>query len=223
VKDLTKIDGVAVIERVKAKMKNIGLSGANGAEISSVDEVMLADERVVYQCVSPDDPDCGYWNVNPRSVTAHQRTHGRSGLRRQLKAANNELNELKAHRERVRANRQRGAQQAAETKKAQRLTIPAEVGHPMKGEDSLTNLEAASRRVVTAYNAMQEAADEFQRVFLGYMRLAATAAAPTPINPELIAKAEKWDKYIEFQEFVAGSSNGGTSSKTRVTRRRDGK
>ena len=226
-RDLTQVDGVTVVERTKAKMQGVGLSGANGAEISTVDEVLLEDERVVYQCVHPDDEDCVFHAPSVRSVTAHQRSHGRSALRRQLSQRDAELTEMKTKATQIRENRRRGAERAAQTKKAKRLALPAEVGNPGKPEDTLSDLETASRRVVTAFNAMQESMDEFQRVFLGYMRLAATSATPTTPDPELVAKAQKWDKYIEFQEFVAGAKSASSSesreSRDRAANRRNGK
>lgn len=219
-KDLTQVNGIAVVGRTRAKYTegdSPSLQAVN-REIATVDELMLADESIIYQCMHPAAEDCVYTNERAMKVTAHQAAHSASYRLRQterkLAAAEAELAQRK--------QRQReGGLKAAETRKSNRLNVPAEAA-PRKSETELTDVEAASRRVVIAYNAMQDAIDEFQKVFIGYMRVAATASGP---DPTIVDKAAKWDKYVEFQQFITSTSvqespNGAVESTPRSAPRR---
>lgn len=116
---------------------------------------------------------------------------------------------------RVHIRRDKSAEEQTPLKTAHEpLHLPSEVGSSKR--EPRTDLEVASRHVVTAFNAMQDAINEFQRVFLGYMRLAATSAVPTAPDPELVAKAEKWDKYLEFQSFINAPTLNGAAKATQT-------
>jgi hypothetical protein len=80
-KDLSKIGDVEVVARAKARITGDDPSAQSipnmvGKEVATVDEVMLSNETIVFQCVHPNDPDCLYIASTVRSVTAHQRSHG---------------------------------------------------------------------------------------------------------------------------------------------------
>lgn len=194
-----------VVERTKAKYTEDDSPSpqAVNKEITTVDELLLEDGRVINQCMHPAAEDCVYLNERAMKVTAHQAAHSASYRLRQTER---KLREAEAELAQRKQRQREGGLKAAETRKTNRMSVPAEAGHPRKAEGELTDLETAARRVVIAFNAMQDATDEFQRVFLGYMRLASTAAAPVAPDPTIVEKAAKWDKYIEFQQFITSTS-----------------
>lgn len=210
-KDLTQIDGVAVIERTKARFTkgDTPNDAVVGREISTVDEVLLANEQVIFQCMSPRDDDCTYTAPTAKQVTTHQVKHGRNQIRLKLQAAEAELAEFKKKAERTRANRSAGAQQAAQTKALKRMAQPAEVGAP--DTEPTTDLGAKARRVIIAFNAMVEAQSEFERTLTGYMRAAEVAANPPvpEVDPVILEKAQYWDKYLELQHLMNTSTPNG--------------
>lgn len=91
---------------------------------------------------------------------------------------------------------------APDTVKAARsMRTPHEIGYPGHPKDD--ELGAHAQRVVIAYNAMVEAQSAFEQTFVGYMRAVASVdTTPPPIDPELLKKAQNWDRYIEFQQLV---------------------
>lgn len=85
------IDGQRVDTRAVAQ---VPIPWKNGESYKSkdIDEVLLADGRIVFQC-SHRHERCNYWNVNVTSVQTHQRIH--SGDSR-AKRAEQELTEARA-------------------------------------------------------------------------------------------------------------------------------
>jgi hypothetical protein len=205
------------MERTRAKYRegDSPQPAAIDKDIATVDELLLENGTVIFQCAHPAAEDCVYTNERAMKVTAHQAAHSAAYRLRQterkLAEVESELNERKRRRS-------EGSTKGAETRRSKRLAVPIEAGHYSKPDSDLTDLESGSRRVVAAYNAMQDAIDEFQRVFIGYMRLAATASNVTP-DPEVLAKAEKWDKYLEFQAFVSAPTPNGTVNTPTTSRR----
>ena len=198
---LTHVNGIEVVERQKA----IGATGTvgAGAQIQSIDELLLTDGTTIFHCTHKNAVDCEYVNQAMRSVMAHQRTHGD---RMQAKRANEKAEELAAQladiaakEQQKKANYSAGAKKAHEARKAKQLQTPAEVSaKPARGpvlHIGDTDLAKKAQQVIIAYNALQDAHDQFQNVFLGYMRSAQVASdRPTPvIDPQIIAKAKQYD------------------------------
>lgn len=212
-KDLTSINGVAVIAREKATMP-VPNDPTRSAAIDTVDQVLLADATVIFQCVHKNDPDCAYTAQAVRSVTAHQRSHGDRIIAKQAlaraTAAETEL------AERIR-RRSEGTKKGNETKAALKAgggttRVPAEVGG--RGGPKANGNEASSaigdkelakmaQNVITAWNALREAEDALQNVLIGYMRAAQTATENPPvIDPQIVAKAKAYDD-LKNQMFKA--------------------
>ena len=206
-KDLTKIDGVDVIERQEVIVPDddpavIALRMKPGTKITTVHQVLLADERVIMQCMHPLGPDCEYTAATLRSVTAHQRTHGAKAMSKRADAAIAEATARATAAETELAERKQrrsdGSKQAAITRR-QKVHAPTEIGSSKTNQAHRepigdVDIAKAAQNVITAFNAMQTCADEFQKVLIGYMRLAQTASETPAIDPQIIAKASEYDK-----------------------------
>lgn len=208
-KDLTTVNGFKVVERQPARVAvddpAVGhLQGAvAGAAIRTVDEVLLENEQVIFQCVHPAAPDCDYTGASPRSVTAHQRSHGgkavASKAAREVAAAQAEAEAAKAELAARIQRRSDGSKKGAQTRMATKAHAPQEIGGrsgehgPGRTIVGDTDLARAAQRVITAFNAMQTCADEFQKVLIGYMRMAQTASEAPAIDPQILAKAQQYD------------------------------
>ena len=210
-KDLTHVDGVEVIERQKAIVQIDDPSVASlhmkpGVAMKTVDQVLLADERIIYQCTHHADPDCTFSADKIRSVTAHQRTHGGKAT---ANRASKELAVVQARADALeteltlRKQRQSlGGKKAAVTRASRRgnahAMAPSEIGgrgSPERSASTVGDIDLATQaqRVIAAFNAMQDGIDEFQKVFIGYMRAAQSASTPPVIDPQILAKAQQYD------------------------------
>ncbi len=126
--DRDVIDGQAVIARQKATtVMNGAMNDGEAVTLTMVDECLLADGRTVYQCAHAKRP-CAKWDVNPRSINSHLRTHSdRVELKRVLAEKDRIAAEkavLDARAERQRQNRSNGARKAAEARRAQTSAVP---------------------------------------------------------------------------------------------------
>jgi len=192
-KDLTQVNGIKVIMREEAQMPIPGQDRM--VSTPSVHRLLLADETVLFQCMHKNGEDCIYTAITPKSVTSHQRTHSDAKIARdaiaRAKAAENEL----AARIQRRSD---GSRKAAVTRKSSRAIAPVEIGNdkqhqgrrkPIGNEDTAK----AAQAVITSFNAMQQCADEFQKVLIGYMRTVQTVS-DTPVDPQILAKARAYDE-----------------------------
>jgi len=81
-----RIEGHDVVDRTRARMPAANGSGGM-VEVSTVDEVLLDDGAVLYQCAYP-DAGCDWASSRVKSVVAHQRAHSpKIAIRRQNQAA----------------------------------------------------------------------------------------------------------------------------------------
>lgn len=197
-KDLTKINDVMVIAREKATMP-VPNDPTRVAMIDTVDQVLLADENIVYQCVHKNDLDCTYTAQSVRSVTAHQRSHGDRIIARQALARAAAAETELAERIQRRSN---GSRKGAETRKHATVAVPTEAGGRGGKIDNATSsaignkeLAKMAQNVITAWNALREAEDNFQNVMIGYMRAAqvATDVKETTIDPKILTAAKNWN------------------------------
>lgn len=203
---LTHVDGVEVIERQKAT--GVAGSVSEGVVISAVDMLLLADGRTVFHCVHKNAADCVYTNTSVGSVTSHQRTHSDRMEAKRAKADAEakqvELDAIHAREAQKKANYSAGAAKGAATRKARKVHTPTEIGGmgngnntnpgaPSKSVVGDTDLARKAQQVVIAYNALQDAHDQFQNVFLGYMRAAQVASEKPAIDPQIVAKAAQYD------------------------------
>ena len=198
-KDLTQVDGVKVIEREQARMDEHSAPNPStvGNTVRTVDVIMLADSRVLFQCMHPDDEDCVYTAVKLKSVTAHQVKHGPGN---RLRAAERELEQRRLKEQAEFHRRSEGVKRGKARAREQRMHQPIEVTR------GTTDVDTAAKRVIIAFDALNDAAAELQKVLTGFMRLASTTAAENAENgkvpTEVAAKAEKWDKYVEFRKLI---------------------
>lgn len=151
--DLTQVDGVKVEARKPAE--GIAPDGLSMSEIKTVDEILLTDGRVLYQCVYP-VYGCGKTFETPRSVTAHQRMHG--GKTR-ARAAEKQLAQIDANKRSAKQRRIDGAAKGLATKRSRaqvdnvamtRIAVIDELG--IAGDmvrEGLARLESAVHAALT--------------------------------------------------------------------------
>lgn len=117
-------DGRTVVQRVKAKLQ-VPFQD-HPVENSTVDELLLDDGNVVFQCAHPDPipgatEPCSYLSDNGVSVRAHQKSHGRTAHARFFQEqATKALIEAEKTAAELKARKQRqveGGKKAAETRK----------------------------------------------------------------------------------------------------------
>jgi len=198
-KDLTQVNGLKVESRESATMDAPGGDGSK-LVVKSVDVLLLEDGRIIYQCVHKNDANCEYTAENVKSVTAHQRKHGDAKIAREALATAAALERELA--ERV-ARRSEGSKRGALTRrKAGTVATPAEVSQTRGLHIGDEELAKMGQKVITAYNALRTAEDEFQNVLIGYMRAAQVATERPAFDPVIAAKAKKWDAYLEFQNLI---------------------
>jgi hypothetical protein len=202
---LTHIEGVEIIERQPATA--MAGSIAEGATISAVEQLLLADGRTVFHCIHKNAVDCEYINTVLGGVTSHQRTHSdRMEAKRATAKAEElaaQLAEIEAEKRRKRENYRQGAIKGQETRRAKQAQAPSEVGGVGNGTAKPgtvsksvigdADLAKKAQQVIIAYNALQDAHDQFQNTFLGYMRAAQVVTDKPAIDPQIVAKAAQYD------------------------------
>lgn len=201
------IDGVEfeIVAREKAVVDESvsHLTRAQGAVMSSVDRILLSDERVLFQCVHRVDPNCGYTSDNVRSVTAHQRVHGGKAVQAKADAAIAEANARAAALEEELKERKRrqseGGKRAAETRIARQqaeangtATTPTPKAKPNADEVAAANkeLELAVTRVILTANAVDDAVEAHREAVLHLVKVVKNTPV---IDPQILAKAQQYD------------------------------
>jgi hypothetical protein len=128
VKSDTLADGRKVIERTTAKLKIPSYD--EPMPCTTIDEVLLDDGAVVFQCVHPDpipgtDGPCMYVSANGTGVRAHQKVHGKMAQARwaTAEATRNAERAAQAEAELAESRRRKSesGKKAAETRKAKRV------------------------------------------------------------------------------------------------------
>lgn len=198
--ELVKVGDLDVVARQPATYRDGPYAGRT---TRFVHELLLSDGSTVYHCRKT--PDCVYTNTAITSITAHMPAHGRR-LKRALNEAEEKAAQLQQELEARRARKAEGGRKAAETRRANRANVPVELGGrggagangtSAKSAVGDPEIALAGQRVIIAWNALQEASDAFQNVFLGYMRMVQVASEkvqqPAPIDPEILEKAKKYD------------------------------
>jgi hypothetical protein len=174
-KDLTRVNGVAVIARDSAVIESTVAKNGR-ATLATVDEIILSDgTKSMFQCVHPNAPDCEYVADSPRSVTAHQRAHSASILLKRELKAKNEMTE------RRRAGAKRGAETRAAKKAAQESGSSADIlddAHYTRMA-ALDEYDRGCDMIVEGMRVCQTAMDNLAKIPLG--------------DPVTAEKARKWD------------------------------
>lgn len=117
--DVIVIDGktVEVVARQEARQASTLTDGATVA-IPTVHELLLIDDRTVYQCVHPLRGNCMYYNLKCTSVISHQRVHGANAKAKEAKAAQAALAKVAAEKEAEFQRRSAGMNASNALKKA---------------------------------------------------------------------------------------------------------
>lgn len=180
--DLTQVDGVAVAERTKANITVGSLEDPLTSGISKdIDEVLLVDGRILYQCVARNG-GCGKTWETARSVSAHMRAHsGKDALKR----TRQELADVQAELDRTKTNRSNAAKKAAATRNAPKTGRP---------DASVLDEKTAARRV----SLMRMVDDGLDLISKGRDLVeegaAGLAGLAIPLDKEVVEKAAAYDE-----------------------------
>jgi hypothetical protein len=201
---LTHVNGKAIIERQPARYTKLNAPSDQvmpGTVVSSAMELLLDDGSTVFLCSHKNDPNCEYTNSNLNSITSHQRTHSDRMMAKRAEEARQtaeaEAARVQAELDERKRRKSQGGVKAAETRRAMKAAAPTEISVPHargpKMELGAPDLAKKAQQVITAFNTMQSAADEFQKVLIGYMRAAQTTTEKPALDPVIIEKAKKYD------------------------------
>jgi hypothetical protein len=203
--DLTQVDGVRVEARTPAKFKAGGIAAKDGRtefEADGIDEIMLADGRVLYQCVTRPN-GCGRTFPNAVAVRSHLKVHsGKAMLARTLAQATELETQLaEAQREikslaRMKENRDikiMALQADLRQLRADYETRIAELEQgtdeqpkqPMTDEEHAKMLSAYGSRAAAFYEELRKLLTDF----------GGTLASMAPPDPEIIEKAARYDQF----------------------------
>jgi len=174
------------------------IASMQGKELRSVDRILLADERELFQCVHAANPNCGYTANTIRSVTAHQRTHSGAAVAKQKQAEVDAANERAAAAEQALNERKQAAsdraKKAAATRESRKYDKNDEVAAPTT---TTTNVNAASKevtlliqRVQLTANAVDDATEAHRKAVLNLVKFINDHPA---VDPQIIAKAKQYD------------------------------
>lgn len=176
--DLTQVDGVKVVTRNKATIA-VGFhdSGTTGTA-QDVDEVLLEDGRVVFQCVARTG-GCGKTWDSPRSVTAHLRSH--QGVVAQ-KRVQQELQEVTAENERLKKQARENDRRRLKRDATEKPAAPVlDETTRLKRDNLLRHIDDGMSMIEQGRGMVRDGVD-------GLARLA------VPVDPEIAAKAAKYDQ-----------------------------
>lgn len=172
-----EIDGVVVVARQKATCNTPVTNG--DATLSTVEELLLADERTVFQCAHPDGPDCNASFDNATSALAHQSTHS---ARRKAAKLERELAERKQRRI-------DGSVKGAETKRRNRAQSQTEPESP--GDDQIAEikqkLDIVAQSLETLYDGLMTAGAQLGDVISALDKLPA-------LDHDVVGKAARFDQ-----------------------------
>lgn len=198
--DLTQVDGVKVEARTPAKVKAGRLAAADGRTefaLSGVDEIMLADGRVLYQCVTQPN-GCGRTFASPVAARSHLKLHGGKAAlaRTQVKLAELETALAEAQREiknKIRMIERRDAKIAsleADLTHAHAELAALQASAMLEPVQPMTSVEHAAQ-LADFGNRAAVLHHELARLLEAAGKLAA-AGAP---DADVLEKARKWDEF----------------------------
>jgi hypothetical protein len=199
------IDNVRVVARQKARMVTPGSKGIP-VEHRDIDEVLLEDERTVFQCAHRNGQCDKYWD-KPESVRAHVKTHAdRMTAKRALAEAEQaQARAVQAEAElaaRV-ARKSEGSKRGAETLKAKRAAAAAAAAEA-NGHAPVETLALPSNAQVQAIGVAIEGAidqlgemahqfDQVRRSLQTTLHQLSTLEPIAPVDPEVLDKAAAFD------------------------------
>lgn len=191
-------DGRKIAARAKAMIN--GPSDGKPYPARTVDELLLEDGSVVFQCVFPlpdGEPPCDYLADNAHSVTAHSRKHGGKILAKRLAAKAAEAEERLAvvqaqldQRKHAASERAVKAAKTRNEKRAQnvtqsKLTPSTQQGHVLKSIDEMFTRIREELDKMSA--SMIPLAQELARLQQEVNKLPSA-------DPDIITKAAEFDR-----------------------------
>lgn len=200
--EVDMISDVEVVERQKAVVEDvrIGFEGKR-MTLSTIDEVLLKNGEVVFQCVHPKGDGCVKTYDSPRSVLAHQKIHAPRAEARRLQV---ELDQVKAEKEAAAkelAERKRrqaeGGKKAAATRIANAKQAARDVMQPITRVNPVTlladTIEHEIEMVRDDLNDVKIMMDRsIERLAVLDEKVKLLRATPTA-DPTLIEKARRYD------------------------------
>jgi len=197
--DLTQVDGVKVEARTPAKFKAGGIQAKDGRtefEADGIDEIMLADGRVLYQCVTRPN-GCGRTFPHAVAVRSHLKVHsGKAMIARTLaQAAELETQLAEATKrlmsaERMISNRDTKIVNLTNDLRQVRSELIA-LQQAAPTSDGLIDREQYDQAIKTLGQNASAIAAALQALVSDAGRLVSRVAPP---DPEILDKAAKWDE-----------------------------
>lgn len=197
--DLTQVDGIAVEARTPAKFKAGGIKAKDGRtefEADGIDEIMLADGRVLYQCVTRPN-GCGRTFPTAVAVRSHLKVHaGKATVVRalaqvaDLEAQLSETTKRLTSAERMIANRDtKITNLTTDLRQVRSELIALQQAAPTA--DGSADREAYEQAVKALGQNANAIAAALQALVSDAGRLISQVAPP---DPEILDKAAKWDE-----------------------------
>lgn len=153
------VENIAVVVRQKAQLNtnNIATGVISAHTYPDIDELLLADERTVFQCASRQEPNCTFTSESPVSIRSHLRAHSSRSQAKKLAAELSEAEkraiEAEAELQIRIKNRSEGGKRAAETRKRNAQSN----GHTEEKVDMKTLSVATVRKLDERVDSIAEA------------------------------------------------------------------
>jgi len=205
--DLTQVDGVPVEARTSAKLKTTGVIANDGRtefEADGIDEIMLADGRVLYQCVYRPN-GCGRTFPSPGAVRSHLKVHaGKATVVRALtqvaeletalaevQRENKSLTRMKEHRDQKIMGLQADLRQLRADYEAKLAELQQGIAAEHADRDPMDR-----EQYDAAVKALKKNADAIAAalsMLVSDVSLVVSQVAPP--DPELVEKAARYDQF----------------------------
>lgn len=194
--DRSSVENTAVVARQKATLSAYNLRDGGSAphNYPSIDEVLLADERTVYQCASPRDPNCNFTAETGESVRAHQKVHSNGAEARKLAKENAKLAAELAERKRRRVE---GSIRGAETRRANGHGKVGKVGKAVEltGDTPRSaDVDEIRQQLTALTDVVGRIADELDVVVRGIEAARKSVENLPAVDPAVAAKAARFDE-----------------------------
>lgn len=184
-------DGREVVTRTPAKL-SVPLRD-EPVPIGTIDEVLLVDGSVVFQCVHPglvDNEPCTYVSDNGVSVRAHQKIHGKVA---QMRRAQRELETVRTELEQRIQRRSEGAKRAAQTRLTQRANGRTDKHVSSPTDASPTDATAVDHALAQLEKMICSLADQLPAITLEIGVIRAAVRELPNVDPSVLAKAQQFD------------------------------
>lgn len=190
--DRDVIDGQRVDTRAVADVP-IPWKDGESYKSKDIDEVLLADGRIVFQC-SHRHERCNYWNVNVTSVQTHQRIHsGDSRAKRaeqELAKTRDEARAAQEELEKQRRRRSEAVKRAHVTRKAKKNGHASDADVSATRAVSVDELRQQLKQVGEDFTIIVRQVEQMAGHFITIVDMLDELQVT---DPELAEKAAKYD------------------------------